>query len=51
VSPTDRHGKKQYRKPQLREYGDLRRLTESVPGQKGMPDAGLIGKLELKTAG
>jgi len=43
--------KKLYHTPELREYGDLRRITESTPGQKGMPDGDFIGKLGLKSVG
>ena len=42
--------KKRYRKPELREYGDLRRVTESVLGQAGQHDAAFMGKVQLKTA-
>jgi hypothetical protein len=37
--------------PELREYGDLRRITETTPAQSGMPDGDFIGKLGLKSAG
>ncbi len=46
-----REPKKHYREPELREYGDLRRVTESVPGMKGKHDAAFVGMLQLKTQG
>lgn len=43
--------KKRYRQPELREYGDLRRVTESVAGAQGNKDGAKMGKMQLKTAG
>ena len=43
--------KKSYRKPEFREYGDLRRITESTPGLKGMHDGAFIGMVQVKSAG
>ena len=42
--------KKRYRKPELREYGDLRRVTESILGAGGKHDGAFAGKVQLKTA-
>ncbi len=43
--------KKRYRKPELREYGDLRRVTESAVGAMGKGDGAKVGMMKLKTAG
>ncbi len=43
--------KKRYRKPELREYGDLRRVTEGILGAGGKHDGAFAGKIQLKTAG
>ena len=43
--------KKEYRKPELREYGDLRRLTETDVAGGGNPDGGSYGMTLQKTAG
>jgi len=43
--------KKQYRKPELREYGDLRRLTETDIAGTASLDGGSYGGTPLKTAG
>jgi len=51
MSPEDPGGKKPYRKPALREYGDLRRVTETVVGPKGKHDSAFLGRVQLKTAG
>lgn len=51
MSPKDPDLKKPYRKPKLREYGDLRRVTESVVGPKGKHDTAFVGRVQLKTAG
>jgi hypothetical protein len=40
-----------YRKPALREYGDLRRLTETDVVNRGRPDGGSYGKALTKTSG
>ena len=43
--------KRAYSKPTLREYGDVRRLTEDVQGKKGSHDGSFYGGLQLKTGG
>jgi len=43
--------KNPYRKPNLREYGDLRRLTETDVAGGGHPDGGSYGKTLTKTSG
>jgi hypothetical protein len=43
--------RKPYRKPELREYGDLRRLTETDIAGSGTLDGGSYGMTLLKTAG
>lgn len=47
--PTPR--KKKYRKPEVREYGDVRSLTENVIGGTGALDGGFYFGIPLKTAG
>lgn len=51
MNPKDRSVKRPYRKPALRQYGDLRRMTETTPGGTGKLDGGGIGKFMSKTAG
>ena len=41
--------KKRYRKPELREYGDLRRITESDLNRRGMHDGAFIGMVQVKS--
>ena len=43
--------RKSYRKPALREYGDLRRLTETDFAGGGMVDGGGYGMALAKTSG
>jgi len=43
--------RKQYRKPRLREYGDLRRLTETDIAAPGALDGGMYGQQDSKTSG
>ena len=43
--------RKRYRKPRLREYGDLRRLTETDITGGGAPDGGMYGQQNTKTTG
>ncbi len=43
--------RKRYRKPELREYGDLRRVTETVQAGMGAVDGAMFGKADFKTAG
>lgn len=43
--------KKPYQKPELREYGDLRRLTETDVAGTGALDGGSYGGTLIKTAG
>jgi hypothetical protein len=40
-----------YRKPVLREYGDLRRLTETDVAGTATPDGGSYGMMLTKTSG
>lgn len=48
IAETD--GKKPYRRPRLREYGDLRRRTEAN-NRAGKFDGSGAGKFMLKSAG
>ena len=43
--------KRAYSKPRLREYGDVRKLTEDVVGAKGSHDGSFYGGLQFKTGG
>ena len=43
--------RKIYRKPRLREYGDLRRLTETDVAGGGVADGGMYGQQDTKTSG
>ncbi len=43
--------RKPYAKPRLREYGDLRQLTENASFTMGAPDGGFYGGVMLKTGG
>ena len=43
--------KKPYRKPEVREYGDVRSLTENKIGGMGVLDGGFYFGQPLKTAG
>ncbi len=43
--------RKPYARPRLREYGDLRRLTEQLTGTLGAPDGAFYGMQQLKTGG
>ena len=43
--------RKPYAKPRLREYGDLRRLTENTSFFTGALDGGFYGMAQLKTGG
>lgn len=43
--------RRQYRRPTLREYGDLRRLTETNAGGSGKQDGAMYGTANLKTSG
>lgn len=51
MNPEKGTPKKRYRKPALREYGDLRRLTETDIAGGGHPDGGAYGMLLTKTSG
>ena len=51
MNPGKGTPKKRYRKPALREYGDLRRLTETQFFGGGGPDGAAYGMALLKTAG
>jgi len=52
MKPADaKPQRKRYSKPELREYGDLRRLTETTIGGGGALDGGTYGMTLLKTAG
>lgn len=42
--------KKPYRKPELREYGDVQALTENKLGSMGVLDGGTYASQSLKTA-
>ena len=42
---------KPYTKPHLREYGDVRLLSEQLTGTKGVVDGGFYGMQQLKTGG
>jgi len=42
--------RKRYRRPELREYGDLRRITESAVIRRGMHDGAFVGMTQLKSA-
>lgn len=43
--------KRAYRKPELREYGDVRELTEDIVGGSGKHDGAFYGMQQLKTGG
>jgi hypothetical protein len=51
VTAQEKHPKKSYRKPTLREYGDLRRLTETDLAGGGHPDGASYGMTLTKTSG
>ena len=48
---TKKQARKSYAKPRVREYGDLRRLTEQLTGTMGSEDGGSYGMQMLKTGG
>ncbi len=48
---TTEQTRKPYAKPRVREYGDLRRLTEQLTGTTGNPDGAMYGSQNLKTGG
>ena len=41
--------KRSYSKPRIREYGDVRQLTEDIQGAKGKHDSAFYGMVQLKT--
>jgi len=43
--------KKRYQSPKLREYGDLRRITETSASGGQKPDGGSYGMTLTKTSG
>ncbi len=45
----ERSAKRSYAKPRLREYGDVRALTEDVVGKKGKHDGSFYGGMQFKT--
>ena len=41
--------KRSYSKPRIREYGDVRQLTEDIQGGRGKHDSAFYGMVQLKT--